>query len=309
MKYSVNIESLHRNFPPDCEVPLLLLEFANWLKVKSWGSLGCFSLHSERFNDYWIENGADLHSNFAFFIRDPTGGNIGYWLYEGQTIESAPIVLVGSEGELKILADSLDEFLRRLAAGTTEAPDLDSRENGDAESAELTTWLEMRTGKSSAHRQCVHPDLQQWMDGWGERQREWIDNDAPHQEIANRLRKFVKPNAKEWETEAFDVLLVGSQFKIWHRSYGLKPIPQEDVSELERLFRLVREYRAASNSDRGLWFSSFVRIGSDGGAVLCCNFMDQPVFLDQKPIIPAADYEQDLRAFPRSQHWMPEWLN
>jgi hypothetical protein len=96
----VNIESLHKNFPAEFQVPALLLNFGSWLKSKQAGSVGYFSLQSERFNDYWIENGADLHPNFAFFVRDPTGGQIGYWLYDGRKTVSPPIVMVGSEGEL-----------------------------------------------------------------------------------------------------------------------------------------------------------------------------------------------------------------
>jgi hypothetical protein len=65
MNYSVNIESLHKNFPDDCKVPSLLLDFGSWLKSKPAGSVGYFSLQSERFDDYWIENGADLHPYFA----------------------------------------------------------------------------------------------------------------------------------------------------------------------------------------------------------------------------------------------------
>jgi hypothetical protein len=105
-----------------------------------------------------------------------------------------------------------------------------------------------------------------------------------------------------------DVLLVGSQFKMWYSSYGPKPMPQDEISDLEPLFRSVREQRAQKIPERGLWFSSRVRIGSQGGANLCCNFMDEPRILDIQPMIPRSDYERDLSAFPRSKQWMPEWL-
>lgn len=307
MNYSVNIESLHRNFPADLQVPAILLDFGNWLKTKRAGSLGCFSMQSERFDDYWIENGADLHPSFAFFIRDPAGGQIGYWLYDGRTTIFPPVVMVGSEGELSILGDSLEQFLERLAEGNTQAPDLDSREGG-TEDAELLRWLESRTVHTPIRTHRNHPDLQKWMDEWGQQQREWIDKDSLHLQIADKLRKFVKPNAEPWETANFDVLLVGTQFKMWHRSSGPKPLARNDLSALEELFRAVREQRAKKVPERGLWFSSWVTVGSQGGAVLCCNFMEEPKILDERPIIPASDYELDLSAFPRSQHWTPEWL-
>ncbi len=210
MNYSVNIDSLHKNFPADCQVPSLLLDFGCWLESKRAQSVGCFSLQSERFNDYWIENGADLHPYFAFFICDCTGGQIGYWLYDERTTVSPPIVLVGSEGELSILSDTLQEFLKRLAEGSTQADDLDSRDEGGTERAELTKWLESRTAKSAIQNVRVLPDLKGRMDEWGEQQRDWIDKDPFHLQIADKLRKFVKPNAKPWETSNFDVLLVGT---------------------------------------------------------------------------------------------------
>jgi len=85
-------------------------------------------------------------------------------------------------------------------------------------------------------------------------------------------------------------------------------MPEGEISDLEPLFRSIREQRVQTLPERGLWFSSWVKIGSHGGATLCCNFMEEPKVLDERPIIPKADYKRDLRDFPRSKHWMPEWL-
>jgi hypothetical protein len=308
MNYLVNIETLHKNFPADFQVPALLQDFGGWLKSKTAGSVGYFSLQSERFNDYWVENGADLHSRFAFFIRDPTGGQIGYWRYDGRATVSPPVVLVGSEGELSILSDSLEKFLERLAAGSTQAPDLDSRDDGSAEAAELANWLHARTVNPPIQSHRDHPDIKKWMEEWSQQQCEWIDKDSLHLQIADKLRRYVKPNAQPWETANFDVLLVGTQFKMWRSSFGPKPMTQDDTSGLEDLFRAVREQRAQKIPERGLWFSAWVKVGSQGGAILCCNFMDQPKILGELPIIPTSDYERDLSVFPRSKHWTPEWL-
>jgi hypothetical protein len=146
------------------------------------------------------------------------------------------------------------------------------------------------------------------MERWGQQQRNLINKDPLHLQIADKLRKFVKPNAQPWETANFEVLLVGTQFKMWHRSFGPKPMPQSEISDLEGLFRSVREQRAQQIPERGLWFSSWVKVGSQGGAILCCNFMGEPKILDERPNIPASDYERDLSVFPRSEHWTPEWL-
>ena len=57
------------------------------------------------------------------------------------------------------------------------------------------------------------------MGEWAQQGRDWIDKDTLHPEIAEKLRRFVKPDAEPWETANFDVLLVGTQFKMWHRSF------------------------------------------------------------------------------------------
>jgi len=194
-----------------------LLDFGSWLTSKRAGSLGYFCLQSERFDDFWIENGADLHKYFAFFMRDPTGGQIGYWLYDGTPMVSPPVAMIGSEGELNILSDTLDNFLERLAVGNTQAPDLDSRDQGDDAGTQLAGWLASRTGKSPVQSLRNPPELRRWMDEWAQQQRGWINNDPLHLQIADKLRRFVKPNAKPWETANFDVLLVGTQLKMWHR--------------------------------------------------------------------------------------------
>ena len=166
MNYAVDIKSLHRNFPEDCEVPSLLLDFGGWLKATRAGSVGDFCLQSERFNDFWIENGADLHPYFAFFLRNPAGGQIGYWLYDARATISPPIVLVGSEGELRIVSDSLEAFLTRLAEGSTKVPDLDSREQDSDESVELANWLDSRNLTKSIHlSEITRTSTDGWISG------------------------------------------------------------------------------------------------------------------------------------------------
>jgi hypothetical protein len=305
MNYPVDIESFRKNFPDGFAVPPLLLEFADRIRSTTAGSLGYFRLESERFNDFWIENGSDLHAFFAFFMRDPTGGQIGYWLYDGPTTASP---LIGSEGETEALGESLEDFLKHLVSGDTGAHDLDSRGTNHPASAELTKWLESSAGETLCSTHSNHPDLSQWINEWGRTQRDSMRIESEYLQIADKLRRFVKPNAEPWERASFDVLLVGTQFRMWHRSFGPKLMLQADISELESHFRAVREKRARKFPDRGLWFSAWVNVGAQGEASLSCNFMDEPKFVDERPVVSIRDYQRDLSDFPRSKHWMPEWL-
>lgn len=307
INYPVDVGSLHEHFPPHFAVPGLLLEFADWLKDKTWGSVGCFRLESKRFNEFWMEEGLDLHSFFAFFIRDPTGGQVGFWLHEGCDIESPPVVLVGSEGELAILGNSLPEFLARLAKKKTQASDLDSRAGQVDKGTQLAKWLKTHSAGLPAPRHRSLPDFQQWFEQLDQQQRDWVHNDPLHRKIADKLRMYVKPNAEPWETANFDVLLVGTQFRMSH-SNRPQAMPAKEVAGFESLFRAVREERARKFPDRGLWFTARVTVGAEGGAYIACNFMDEPKIPDDQPPIPASDYKLDLKAFPRSKHWTPKWL-
>jgi len=85
-------------------------------------------------------------------------------------------------------------------------------------------------------------------------------------------------------------------------------MPCDEITDLEQLFRSAQEQRAQETPERGLWFSSWVKVGAQGGATLCCNFMDEPEVLGERQDIPFSDYKRDLIRFPRSAHWMPDWL-
>jgi hypothetical protein len=308
MNYSFSALNLQQNFPEHVILPRLLADFGGWLTTQRAGSLGYFRLESQRFDDYWIENGADLHPYFALFMHTADGSLVGYWHHEGRPMRFPPIVYLGSEGECKFVSHTLHDFLCRLAKRQTEVPDLDERDEGSDEGAALGEWLKTHLGRSP-DQLLQHPDFQQWMNQWGKEKREWIDGDPTHIEIADRLRKFRAPNTPDWQTSCFDVLLVGTRFWMWHRSHGPQPMPAQDVAELEPLFRTAREQRARKNPERGLWFYAWTRVGAIGGANLCCQFMEEPKILDETPSIPTSDYRLDLQAFPRSRHWMPKWLS
>ncbi len=55
---------------------------------------------------------------FRVFGQDGSGGYAAFWLkYPERELEAQPIVFLGSEGELGVVAESLDQYLWLLAAG------------------------------------------------------------------------------------------------------------------------------------------------------------------------------------------------
>src|SRR5215471_4547039 len=112
--YRVDLESIRKAFPLQLDAPPLLIDFANWLDGRPWGSVGCFDLVGN-FSDHAFWDGNSVRNNFALFMRLPTGSLAGAWYPSDHELADAPIVLLDSEGQWKILSPSLEGFLARLA--------------------------------------------------------------------------------------------------------------------------------------------------------------------------------------------------
>ena len=112
----------------------------------------------------------DLHRYLVPFIRTPDGSEVAFWFPEGKPTASPPVVLVGSEGELANLGDSLEEFLQRLGRGKTGNDDLDYRHPGETdEGPALLAWLKER-GATPPHRDEPPPDFRKWFENLRKRQ-------------------------------------------------------------------------------------------------------------------------------------------
>jgi hypothetical protein len=81
----------------------------------------------------WTGNDELDGSVFRVFGTDGTGGFAAFWLVrEGRPLAEQPVVFLGSEGEIGMLATDLGAFLWLLAGGfgpreATEYPDWDPR--------------------------------------------------------------------------------------------------------------------------------------------------------------------------------------
>lgn len=67
----------------------------------------------------WTGNTAVDGDAFRVFGQDGTGGYAAFWLVrEGKALTAQPIVFLGSEGEIGVVASSLADFLWLLADGS-----------------------------------------------------------------------------------------------------------------------------------------------------------------------------------------------
>jgi len=308
LKYLIDVLSFKEEFPPTIPVPELLITFAEWLG-KSNVYVGAMKLYSRRLDDLSASGLGDLYKSFAPFIRTSCGSVVAFWLPDGIPLKSPPIALIGSEGDNMLLADSLENFLWRLADGKTGDHDLDIRDEtcGDG-GPELSKWLTSQDIEQPV--QHSWPDFASWWDKRQEAYEDWCDSDPLHLAIAERLRRIwaFSPNAERWQTHLFDAVIVGTRFEMWQRRHGPQLIDSIACSDLEPLLREDRERRARQFPERGLWFQSSIRVGATGGARLCSDFICKPNVGDAMIHVSLQDYRTDLDAFPRSRYWTPTWL-
>ncbi len=133
---------------------------------------------------------------FTMFARDRVGSLFGYWRYEEQPLDRAPLVYLHSEGaDSTVLANTLDEFLALLAVGHPrdsmfpaeegeDDADEVEEEDGDNDAddtRQYREWLQAEMGietptRVEGHRiveqaRSAHPDFLEWLDRWANAHR------------------------------------------------------------------------------------------------------------------------------------------
>ena len=176
----ITVEEFRKNFPPDVEVPellLSLLEFQN--QVEDWYS-GYFELANFEHKGLiaWFD-GEVSASQFIQFGHNADGSLYCFWLYDEHSINSAPIVFLGSEGQDNaVLANNLRDFFALLAEGYDEL----GFPYGRLEKVETEANLKFRewlrnefailppadAEKNIAEAQAAHPSLEKWIENWQE---------------------------------------------------------------------------------------------------------------------------------------------
>ena len=127
----------------------------------------------------WFDGDTEAASQFTLFGHGSDGSSYGFWVYDGRSLDNAPIVFLGSEGVgCTVLADNFEEFLSLLAVGDEEmgfgAPFLTEPQQPSAGLIAFRRWLSEQCGITApthpaaiiAHAVRKHPDLQAWLEKW-----------------------------------------------------------------------------------------------------------------------------------------------
>ncbi|HVI00820.1 MAG TPA: hypothetical protein VM869_19015 [Enhygromyxa sp.] len=124
-------------------------------------------------------------TRFIVFAQDGTGSLFCLWLRPGHDdVEAAPVVYLGSEGELGVLGKDPAAFLELVASGMTfdghgggffdpleSEDDEEFAAEGKARRAKVAEWVKQRTGKSElrepdavrAEAEAACPGLEAWV--------------------------------------------------------------------------------------------------------------------------------------------------
>ncbi len=138
-RYSVSVAKA----PKGHSVPPLLQEFGAWLKTQPHGAVGWFdALTTESIPKQWsAKNAARLQKSGFAFLSLPDGSLLSL-LAPGEKAPPA-VVLLGSEGESRTVAPTLEAFLHLLAKGATEIDELDDADASKGRPA-LRAWLKVK---------------------------------------------------------------------------------------------------------------------------------------------------------------------
>ncbi len=229
----VNIASFNKYFPSRVTVPAKLIELAEWLNdsiddenyyIPSFGS--------ENFSEYYASNGSNLADFFGIFINLGDGSQVAYWFYEGCDVDKVPIVVLGSEGDLGIAANSIEEFIARIieekfpdtywAARLSDfyfyrycmEQELEDSFEGKkvAELVKpqgdwlnnLEEWVKIKWNLDSVSRQNLtsidpssnHPNIEEWFDNWNTQQEAIISDDDANQ-LSSCLQNYLTQNLSQ----------------------------------------------------------------------------------------------------------------
>lgn len=345
----VDTVHLRRAFAPPAQAPELLLAFARWLNAEAPPGLplaeGLYGDHgkwTDRFNEFWIEEGADLSERFAVLVPIGDGGDIALWNRDGGPSSQWPVVLIGGEGEAAVLADSFAGFLARLAlpqfedggAGDSDHDAYtwsefqgDDEQTGAARAAEaaarkaLGVWLRRQTGQDDlaalARLRTPGDALRKFFDAHEKSVRERQRASADWRALRALVQADRPKGYRGSHTELF-VVCAGDFFRVGDMSArGRRFVPYARSGEIEPLLRTLREDRARRFPAHGVWFNARLRIYTadtmadeqqPGQVELIAQYLDDASDMSWLPKPPPAAIRADCKRWPRSAWWTPGWL-
>lgn len=115
-------DEVETKFPTGAFLPTPIRALCDFLDANGYPMSGCFEISTIGDDDMaaWFPNDKAMQHQFAVFGRGSTGSVYALWLAAGTVANTAPVVVLGSEGEFLVLATNAWEFCRLLGCGYDE---------------------------------------------------------------------------------------------------------------------------------------------------------------------------------------------
>ncbi len=308
--YPIDLDSIRGAFPPGIEAPPLLVDFADWLKGRPWGSVGCFSLQGQFSDHAPIIDGSPLRDRFSLFMRLPDGSAVGGWYGAGLDRDNPPIVGLGSEGAYELLAPSLDGLLAKLTSQQFDKAwsDLLPHDEVECQTVELAQWLAGRPSceqnASPEEAASELPDFRGFVEKWSRDREEFWANHRLMAELGWRLAAHLPKGKNAWDKTRFEIAIVGQQYQARVLTRG--PQPFEEASSIESLLRDLRDEMRRASPELGLWYAMSFGLYADGRVMPSFDYDVRPTIDGEPAKLPEA--KADLARAPRPERWVPKWL-
>ncbi|WP_407112120.1 hypothetical protein [Bradyrhizobium sp. LMG 9283] len=307
--YPIDLDSIRGAFPPGIDAPPLLVDFAVWLEGRPWGSVGRFSLQGQFSDSAPIVDGSPLRDRFSLFMRLPDGSAVGGWYGAGLDRDNPPIVGLGSEGDYRLLAPSLDGLLTKLTSQQFDRAwsDLLPDEEVECQTVELAQWLARRPigePASSESDASDLPDFRGFMEQWVRDREEYWANHRLMAELGWRLAAHLPESKKPWDQTRFEIAIVGAQYQA--RVLRRGPQPFEEAASIESLLRDLREEMRRAQPELGLWYGMNFGLHADGRIMPSFEYDLRPTIEGEPALLSEA--KADLARAPRPERWVPKWL-
>jgi hypothetical protein len=322
---SIDMASLERNWPLGRDLPPLVGDIATLLMPIEHGTMGYFEMKGVRFDDYWIENGADLCEQFGFFLLLPDGSKIGMWFHEGAANGGEPIVGIGSEGDLELLAPNLKAFVQAWAKGNVW---LDLGLSGDEDTPEARVrWAEIGAKMKALADAAPDPpagaaiaNLPHFMEDYGKASIKAMAAHPLNREILRLMAAHVPSGEDKLARYNLQINIAGDRVELLPNAtpeYYPKraPVPAEADDLIPLILKLRDERASGIHAGRGLWLSATLQIyqGDIYGlpeplVILKGSWEFEPGF-ESGGRITKAELAADLARFPRDPHYMEPWMD
>jgi hypothetical protein len=325
----IDLAGIERNWPDGRQVPTLIRDVAALMASWPNGSFGHLRFKSTRFDDYWIELGGDLNEQFGIFINLPEGTNIAVWFHDGAVKDAEPVIELGSEGELHVLAPNLksffafwtDDLLPKSSVAYNELTRKDAFTDPDANAQRSIHSAQLRALVAHAPD---HPpgvpaqNISKFMELWGAASRAKIAADPLMQAILKLLDARIPRRASGSDPDtsyvfpvSYHVRIAGDRVEIQTPALPpdyttFAPLPERDA--LIPLILQVREARARAHPGRGLWHSAMLQLHEDRTLILKASWEFEPEFREGGRMT-KAEFEADLARFPKSPRWREPWMD